>query len=180
MRDSKEKKRSYSAGVRDTAVFAMLGSLMFASKLALEVLPNIHLLGMLIIVYTLVYRRRALIPIYVFVMLTGIYAGFALWWIPYLYIWTVLWGTVMLLPRSMPRGVAGVVYPVICCLHGLLYGVLYAPVQALMFGFNFEQTLVWIASGFPFDVLHGVGNLFSGLLVLPLSKVLSRLEGKAK
>ena len=50
-------------------IFAMLGTLMFCSKIILEVLPNIHLLGMLTMVYTIVYRRKALIPIYIYVFM---------------------------------------------------------------------------------------------------------------
>ncbi|MBR2453730.1 MAG: hypothetical protein IKB35_01875, partial [Clostridia bacterium] len=71
--------------IREIAVFAMLGSLMFCSKLIMEALPNIHLLGMLTMTYTLVFRKKALIPIYVYVMLNGLYSGFNMWWVPYLY-----------------------------------------------------------------------------------------------
>lgn len=153
----------------------MLAALMFCSKIIMEVLPNIHLLGMLTVVYTVVFRRKALIPIYIYVIINGVYAGFAPWWVPYTYIWAVLWAAVMLLPKKMPRKVAFIVYPIVCSLHGFLFGVLYAPAQALLFGFNFKQTLAWIASGLVFDVLHGIGNLFAGLLILPLSDVLGRL-----
>ena len=79
----------------------MLGALMFISKIIMELLPNIHLLGTFIMVYTLVFRRKALIPIYVFVLITGLYSGFATWWIPYLYIWAILWGFAMLLPKRL-------------------------------------------------------------------------------
>ena len=40
--------------VRETAVFGMLGAVMFASKLLMELLPNIHLLGALTVAYTVV------------------------------------------------------------------------------------------------------------------------------
>jgi hypothetical protein len=45
-----------------------------------------------------------------------------------------------------------------------------------MFGFTLEQTLAWIASGLPFDILHCGGNLAAGLLILPLSELLRRLD----
>ena len=157
-------------------IFAMLGTIMFCSKLIMEALPNIHLLGMLTTVYTVVYRRKALIPIYIYVMLNGLYAGFNMWWVPYLYIWTLLWAIIMLLPRNMPKRVASIVYPVICCLHGFAFGALYAPAQAVMFHMNFTQTLAWIAAGFPFDLIHGVGNLVLGLFVVPLSVLLKKLQ----
>ncbi len=161
-------------------IFAMLGAMMFAGKIAFEALPNIQPLGMLIMVMTVVYRAQALIPIYLFIFISGLYYGFQLWWIPYLYIWAVLWGVTMLIPRNLPRKWAVIVYPVVCGLFGLLYGTLYAPAQALLFHYDFATTLKWIATGLPFDALHGLGNLGMGLLVYPVSQVLLRLEKTAK
>ena len=162
--------------VRETAVFGVLGAMMFASKLAMEALPNIHLLAIFTVAFTVVYRAKALYPIYIFTVLLGLYAGFNLWWIPHLYLWMLLWGAAMLLPKRMPRGAALIVYAVLCSLHGMLYGALYAPAQALMFGFTFDQTVAWIAAGLPWDIVHGIGNLGLGLLVLPMVTLLRRLE----
>ena len=161
--------------IEEICLFAILGALMFVSKIVMEALPNIHLLGMLTITYTIVFRKKALIPIYTYVFLNGLFAGFNAWWIPYLYIWTILWGATMLIPQSTPKVIACVVYPVLCALHGLLFGVLYAPAQAIMFGFTFEQMLVWIAQGLAFDIMHMAGNFVAGLLILPVSMALKRL-----
>ena len=156
-------------------LFAMLGTLMFVSKIIMEMLPNIHLLGMLTMVYTIVFRKKALIPLYIYIFLNGIFAGFALWWIPYLYIWTILWGVTMLLPKKMPKTVAQIVYTTVCGLHGFLFGILYVPAEAIMYGLNFEQIILWIIKGIPFDLLQGFGNLVAGLLVLPVSMILKKL-----
>lgn len=156
----------------------MLGTLMFCSKLVMEALPNVHLLGMLTMVYTIVFRSKALIPIYVYVMINGLYSGFDVWWIPYLYIWTILWAITMLLPKKMPRKLACVIYPIICGLHGFCFGILYSPAQALMFGMNFNQMLAWIVAGLPFDIIHGIGNLAVGLLIVPMSDILKKLVKK--
>lgn len=156
----------------------MLGALMFISKLVTELLPNIHLLGTLTVLYTTVFRKKALIPIYIFVLLTGVYAGFAMWWIPYLYLWAILWGMAMLLPRNMTGGVATLVYAAVCSLHGFAYGTLYAPLQALMFGLDFEGMIAWIVAGLPWDLVHGVSNFALGLLVYPLSRLLNKLYGE--
>ncbi len=169
-----------SFNIRDMCVFAMLGTLMFCSKIIMEILPNIHMLGMLTMVYTVVYRKKALFPIYIYVFLNGLYSGFSLWWIPYLYIWTLLWAATMLLPKNMPRRAACVVYPIVCCLHGLFFGVLYAPAQALMFGLDFKGTIAWIIAGLPFDAIHGISNLFCGMLIVPLSDILKKLSSSAK
>lgn len=160
--------------IKETAVFGMLGALMFALKLLMEPLPNIHLLGTMIVAFTVVYRLKALYPIYVFVFLNGIISGFSLWWIPYLYVWTVLWGAVMLLPKNMPPKIRPIVYMVVCALHGFLFGVIYSPAQAIMFGLDFKGTLAWIAAGFPFDITHGISNFVCGTLICPIARVLSR------
>ena len=160
--------------VRETAVFAMLGAMMYASKVLMDLLPNIHLIGTFIVAMTVVYRKKALYPLYIFVFVTGLLNGFATWWIPYLYIWAVLWGAVMLLPKNMPKKIKPIVYMVVCGLHGLLYGVLYAPAQAILFGLDFKGMLTWIAAGLPFDITHGISNLLCGVLILPLISVLKR------
>ena len=174
-RRKKDAQQGRHRRIRDTVLFAMLGTLMFASKILMEALPNIHLLGMLTMVYTLTFRHKALIPIYVYVFLNGLYAGFDLWWFPYLYIWTILWLLTMLLPRRMPRLLAMIVYPALCALHGFAFGLLYSPAQALMFGLDMQGLIAWVIAGLPFDLLHGVSNIFTGLLILPLSELLTRL-----
>ena len=160
-------------------IFSMLGSLMFCSKVIMEVLPNIHLLGMLTMVFTLTFRWRALIPIYIYVFLNGLYAGFNTWWIPYLYIWTILWAITMLLPKRMPRWLCVAVYPIICSLHGFAFGILYAPAQALFFNLSFEETVAWIVTGAVFDIVHGISNFIVGFLIVPFSEVLIKLARKS-
>ncbi len=162
--------------IKEMAIFAMLGALMIVSKLALELLPNMHLLGMFTVTFTVVYRQKALYPIYIFVILTGLFYGFPLWWVPYLYIWAILWGVVMLLPRSLPSNLRPFVYVWVCALHGLFYGSLYAPAQALLFGLDLKGMLAWIVAGLPWDGIHGVSNLFAGLLIYPLVLLLTRLN----
>lgn len=152
---------------------------MYASKMLMEIAPNVHLLGVFVIAFTIVYRKKALYPIYVFVLLTGVYAGFATWWIPYLYLWTILWGVTMLLPKNMPKKIRPIVYMIVCAMHGFLYGTLYAPAQALFFGLNFEGTIAWIVAGLPWDFVHGVSNFFCGILILPIVRILRIAEGNS-
>lgn len=165
--------------VKETAVFAMLGAIMFASRQLMALLPNIHLIGTIIVAMTVVYRAKALYPLYTFILIEGLISGFSLWWIPYLYIWTVLWGAVMLLPKNMSVRTGTVVYAVVCSLHGFLYGTLYAPAQAIMFGLNFKGMISWIVAGLPYDCIHGVSNLICGLLILPIVKALKMADKKS-
>lgn len=160
-------------------IYAMFGATMFVSKLAMEGLPNVHPVTMLIMVFTFSYGWRAVIPTYVFVFLTGIYAGFAMWWIPYLYIWAIIWALTLLIPYDrIPEKARLIVLPVICGFFGLIYGTLYAPAQAVMFGMGFESTLKWIVAGLPWDGVHAVGNFSIGFLIVPLTDVLRKLRAK--
>lgn len=161
---------------RELAVFAMLGAVMYAAKMIMELAPNIHLLGVFTIAYTVVYRKKALYPIYTYVLLNGIFSGFATWWIPYLYLWTLLWGAVMLLPPNMPKKIQPIVYMGVCAAHGFLFGTLYAPAQALLFGMSFQGMIAWIIAGLPWDFIHGVSNFFCGLLIVPLISILRLAE----
>lgn len=162
--------------VRETVVFGMLGALMYASKMVMEVAPNVHLLGVFTIAFTIVYRKKALYPIYTYVLLNGLFSGFAAWWIPYLYLWSILWAVAMLLPKNMPKRVRPVVYMVVNACHGFLFGTLYAPAQALMYGMSFDATIAWIVAGLPWDFVHGVSNFFCGMLIVPIAGLLIRLE----
>ncbi len=156
---------------KEITVFGMLGAVMYASKILMEAFPNIHLLGVFTIALTVVYRKKALYPIYTYVLINGLFAGFALWWVPYLYLWTILWGVTMLLPQNMPEKIAYPVYMIVCGLHGIFFGTLYAPMQAILFGLSFKEMIAWIIAGIPWDIVHCIGNVCSGVLVVPLVKL---------
>ncbi|MBR2152024.1 MAG: hypothetical protein IJ944_01890 [Clostridia bacterium] len=173
---SKESKKFLT--IYEICIFALLGTIMYCSKMLMEALPNIHLLGMFTMVCAIVYRFKGLIPIYVYVFLQGLLSGFSLWWVPYLYIWTVLWGITMLIPKNIPDKIAVFVYPIVCGLHGLMFGTLFAPVQAIAFGYDFNMMIKWIIAGLPFDAVHCIGDLLAGILVLPVAKILKKISYK--
>lgn len=167
-----------SGKIRRYIIFAMWGALLFGTTFVLKSLPNIHLLALFIIVLTRVYRVGALIPVYIYVFLEGVLQGFSVWWVPYLYIWTILWALAMLLPRKMSDTACAVCFPLLGSLHGIFFGTLWAPYQALVFGLSFKSTLAWIVSGLPFDAIHGVSNLVACMLAVPLIRLVNRLEKK--
>ena len=116
---------------------------------------------------------------FVNILLDGLFHGFSLWWIAYLYVFLPLFFGFLLLPRRMPDWGKAILYPTVCALHGFLFGILYAPAQALIFGLDsMEKVIAWIAAGSLFDFVHGISNAAFGTLILPLSKLLSDLEKK--
>ena len=172
--------RSSTRRLKELVIFAVLGSIMFISHVAMMGIPNIGFIGLFIAAFTLTYRVRALIPIYVYIMLYGLFYGF-LTWIPYMFVWLPLWGMFMLIGKiNLPVIVKIPVYMILCALHGLAFGTLYAPFSALLFGipFTFQTMLAWIIAGLPYDIAHAAGNLAAGTLIVPLSVLLNRLDAQ--
>lgn len=173
----KNNSRSALEILISLVVCTMLGSLMFISDIIMEFLPNIHIVGVLVVIYTIAYRSRALISIYVYAFVNGLVSGFGIWWIGYLYIWTILWALVMLVPRGLGDRIKSVIYVAIVTLHGFAFGLLYLPVQTF-FSTDPAYLFSWWAIGFvTADIYHGIANcIFGILLIAPLSKVLRKLN----
>ena len=172
-------QRKPGVDLRHMILFAMFAALLFGSKQILEPLPNVELVSPLIMVYTLVYRGRALIPLYLYVSLQGIFWGFPIWWLPYLYVWLILWGVTMLLPQRLSPRWGVPLYAGVCALFGLAFGSLWAPFQVLVYlNGDWSKMLPWIAAGLPWDLTHALGNLALGTLIAPLSTLLHKLEAR--
>ncbi len=162
--------------LRELIVFAMLGTIMFLSDLLMEALPNIHAIAMFIALFTLLYRWKALIPLYIYIALMGVYSGLAPWWIPYLYVWTPLWALMMLVPKNAPDKLKFILGMVFCSLHGITFGLLYTPGQALMYGLGIKEMISWYLVGIPFDVLSLIGNFSMSFLIKPLYKIIKKIS----
>ena len=63
---------------------------------------------------------------------------------------------------------------VFCALHGLAFGTIYAPLQAIMYGLSFEGMITWIIVGLPYDLIHMCGNFATSFLIYPLYKVIKK------
>jgi len=176
------RKRKSPLTLREAALFSMFGAIMFGCKFFLEGIPNIHPLALFIVALTLVYRSKALYPIYVFVLLNGIREGFAPWWIPFLYVFLPLWAAGMLMPRGqslskgLPRKFAMPILMLACGLQGLAFGTMMAPVMAWSMNLDLKGMLAWILAGLSFDAMHAVNNVAFGTLILPLAELMRKLE----
>ena len=69
---------------REIVTMGILSAILLAAQVSLGFLPNIELVTLLLIVYTLVLKKKVFFVIYVFVLLEGMIYGFGLWWINYL------------------------------------------------------------------------------------------------
>jgi energy-coupling factor transport system substrate-specific component len=158
---------------RTVAALAVSAALLFGFQVAkaafMPFLPNVEVVSLLVMLFTVTFRHKVLFIIYIFVLLEGIYYGFGLWWVTYLYVWTIL-ALVTWLCRSFDSlwimaAVAGV--------FGLLFGAMDAIPYIFISGFP-SALARWI-SGIPFDLVHCAGNVVLCLaLWIPLRRVLTR------
>lgn len=151
---------------------ALLSAILYVSKIALEMLPNVELVSVLIIIYTLVFGAETFWIITVFNLFELIQWGFGSWWISYLYVWSLLCLCVLLLKKIIKEEF--LIWSVVSGCFGLLFGSLFAiaylPVDP-------SYALAYWISGLMWDVWHGVWNF---ILMFVLGKPLYRLLSKLK
>ena len=159
--------------VRELALFGILGALTFAAKYVMSFLPNIEPVSLMVMLFAVVFGRKCLYPIYLYVAMEILFYGISMWNINYLYIWTVLALAAYLL-RNMRHPLG---WAVLSGAFGLLFGALCGIVDIFIGGFGYAVTK-WI-SGIPFDVLHCAGNFVIALLLfMPLRNLLEKLYAK--
>jgi energy-coupling factor transport system substrate-specific component len=162
---------------RDIAVLSLCAALMFALKVALMWLPNIHFGALLIIVFTLTFRYKVFYIIYIYVLLEILVIGFhPMWSIGYLYVWSILAGLVLLFSKME----SSLGWAVLAGAFGLSFGALMAPPSLLVsVGPErfFEAFLPYWIAGIPFDIAHLVGNFAICLFLFrPVMRIMQNLE----
>lgn len=157
--------------IRDIVMIAMLSAIVFAAQVALRFIPNVELVTVLIILYTIIFGRKTLYVIYIFVFLEGLIYGFGMWWYGYLYVWTILYFIV----RLNRNKYSPLFWAIISGGYGLIFGALFAIVNLFTMGLP-SAAAFWIA-GIPFDVIHCISNFIITLfLFLPLRNTIKHLQ----
>ncbi len=151
----------------------LFAAILVVSKEMLAFLPNVEIVTVLLMAYTTVYRFRALAPIYVFVVIEAFLYPSVISTLQYAYVWLILWGLVMLLPRAWQRLP---VYVAIGTLFGLAFGILTTPVYALYFGLNAAGFWATVVAGFSWDITHAIGNFVTAFLAPVLIRVLRTMD----
>ncbi|MDF2587009.1 MAG: hypothetical protein K0S41_850 [Anaerocolumna sp.] len=165
--------------IKDITIIGMLSTILVGAQVVLASLPNIELVSLLIIVYTLVFKKRAIYIITVFIILEGFLYGISTWWFNYLYIWFLLYFITLAFSKER----SPLIWATISGIYGLSFGALCA-IPYLFIGAASSSSLVgglhmafayWI-SGIPYDIPHGIGNFCAAfILVNPLRNLLGHL-----
>lgn len=138
--------------VKDVVICGIFSAVLLVAQIALAVLPNIEMVSLLVIVYTLVFKRKTIPIIYIFALLEGLIYGFGIWWIMYLYVWTILY----LIVRIFRKNESALFWALVGGFYGLSYGLL-CSIPYLAAG-GIGAGIAWWIRGIPYDILHGVGN----------------------
>ena len=158
--------------VRKITRIALLSAILYVSKVALEFLPNVELVSLLTVLYTLVFGKEAFLIVTVFNLFELIQWGFGTWWVSYLYVWPLLVLITLLLKKIIKE--AFLIWSVVSGLFGLIFGSLFAIVYLPV---DPAYALAYWISGLPWDVWHGVCNF---VLMLVIGKPLYLLLKKIK
>ena len=169
MKDTENK----SINVHTLAQLAFFCALMVGLKEAMNVLPNIHPVMLLIILCVKLYRGKAIYPVIGFIIIETFIYGINLWTICYLYIWPLY----TLIACLLSKNESVIFWAVFAGLCGLLFGALSALTTFVISGF--EAAVAYWISGITFDLIHCASN-FVIVLVLykPLYNLLLKLKAK--
>lgn len=151
---------------------AFLGAVIYAAQVGLAFLPNVELVSLLVLVYTLVFGKETFWMILVFNLFEGIQWGFGLWWVTYLFVWPLLMGAVLLLKKVIREDF--LLWAVALGCFGLCFGACFA---AAYLPVDPGYALSYWISGLLWDVWHAAAN-FALCLVLgkPLYRILYKLS----
>lgn len=134
---------------------------MFLGQYIFQFIPNIEVVSLFIIIFSLIYRYKTLYSITLFIMLMGIFYGFGLWILGYLIIWPLLCVMTIILSKYLKESYF--ILSLFSATFGFLFGAFYA--MPYIFVGGASLAFVYWISGIVFDIIHMIGNFFIMLFV---------------
>lgn len=157
--------------VRDLVLIAILSATLTASKMALSFVPNVEIVTLLFIIYTVVFGFKRAILVSIIFSTTEIFVwGFNTWLIGYYLIWPIL---VIITSVISYKTQNEYIYAVLAGIFGLSFGLFFALTESVFYGVGYGITY-WIR-GLLFDIIHGFSNF---ILVLILFKPIKNIIEK--
>ena len=157
----------------ELTLISLFGALLLAVQAGLAFLPNIELVSILIIVFTMILKWKIVYVLIIFVLGEVLIYGFGTWWFCYLYVWAILAAVAYIFRKRREP----LFWAIVSGMFGLLFGTLCSFVYLFILGF--AGMLSWIASGLIFDVIHGISNFIIALVLFkPLTFTADKLMSK--
>ena len=157
----------------DVATIEIMSATLSAGKTALAFLPNIEVVSLLIIFYSIYFGRKAILAVFVFIAAECLIWGMGLWTVMYVYVWPIL--TVLAMVFRKREG--ALFWAAVSGIFGLAFGGLCSLVY--LFAGGFRTAFGWWVAGIPMDITHCIGNFVLMLaLYKPLRTVMDRITHK--
>ena len=158
---------------KEITLIALLSASLTAGKLILSFVPNVEIVTLLLIVFTVSFGfKRTIITSIIFVTTEVLIYGFGTWIMGYYIIWPSL---VLLTSLVMKMTRSEYAFSILSGFFGATFGLFFAIYESLFYGWSYAIPY-WIR-GIPFDIIHGVSNL---IIVIVLFKPLMRTMEIAK
>ena len=129
--------------VRELVLYAVLGALTFAAKFVMSFLPNIEPVSLFVMLFAVVFGKKWIYPVYLYVALEILFYGISLWNVNYLYIWAVLAIAAYFLRCIQSR----LGWAMLSGVFGLLFGALCGIVDVFVGGLSYAVSK-WISRRF--------------------------------
>lgn len=162
-----ENKKNHSLPIRDICLTGIMVAVIEVCKVTLNFLPNVELTTFWLILFTLIFGKRTVFAVPVFILLEGCIYGFGIWWVMYLYTWPLLVFLTWIFRRqtsvwfwSILSALFGLLFGFFCAIPYVLTGTVGADISTGLF-----TAFTWWVAGIPWDIVHGSSN-FVLMLVL--------------
>lgn len=156
---------------RDIAHIGIMSATLTAGKTALAFLPNIEIVSLLVIFYSIYFGRKTIAAVLVFTAVECMIWGINLWTVMYLYIWPLL----AVVSGLFRKRDTAVFWAVFSGAFGLLFGGLGSLVY--LFAGGPKTAFAWWVAGIPMDVIHCVSNFVIMLaLYRPVKNVMDKIK----
>ncbi len=156
--------------LKDIIFTALIASIVFVTQIVMAALPNIEIVSFLFIIYAIHFPlKQSLTASYIFCLLEGLFFGFGIWWVMYLYVWQIL----IIISWSFRKMNFSVFWAVIAGIFGLFFGAL-CSIPYIVAG-GFFAGFAWWVNGIFYDVIHAISNF---LIMLALYRPMSNFFKK--
>ena len=154
----------------DVATIGIMSATLSAGKTALAFLPNIEVVSLLIIFYSIYFGRKAILAVFVFIAAECLIWGMGLWTIMYIYVWPLLAVIACILRKKE----GALFWAAVSGIFGLAFGGLCSLVY--VFAGGLDTAFGWWIAGIPMDITHCVGNFVLMLILYrPIKNIMDRI-----
>lgn len=157
--------------IKETAIMGTMTAMLEVSVHMMASLPNVEPVTLLIILYTLFFRKKVVYILAAYLIFEGCWYGFGLWWFTYAYIWPLL----ALITYIFRRQKSVWFWSTVSAAFGLLFGAL-CSIPYFFIG-GPAAAFTWWVAGIPYDLIHSASNgVLCMVLFAPLNRALQQIN----